>query len=77
MSFFSILVSLACGPGFNPILEKERIKDCWSYRNLNDKDWDWCIDFLEYGGKCLKAYPKYKKIEREKAKKTKIILIIL
>ena len=31
------LVSLACGPGFNPITEKERIKDCWSYRNLNDK----------------------------------------
>ena len=62
------LVSLACGPGFNPTTEKKRIKDCWSYRNLNDKDWDWCIDFLEYGGKCLKAYPKYKKIEREKSK---------
>ncbi len=62
------LVSLACGPGFNPIIEKERIKDCWSYRNLNDKDWDWCIEFLEFGGKCLKAYPKYKKIEREKSK---------
>ncbi len=62
------LVSLACGPGFNPITEKERIKDCWSYRNLNEKDWDWCIDFLEYGGKCLKAYPKYKKIERVKVK---------
>ncbi len=62
------LVSLACGPGFNPTTEKERIKDCWSYRNLNDQDWDWCIDFLEYGGKCLKAYPKYKKIEREKVK---------
>ncbi len=62
------LVSLACGPGFNPNTEKERIKDCWSYRNLNNKDWDWCIDFLEYGGKCLKAYPKYKKIEREKLK---------
>ena len=62
------LVSLACGPGFNPTTEKERIKDCWSYRNLNDQDWDWCIDFLEYGGKCLKAYPKYKKIEREKIK---------
>ncbi len=62
------LVSLACGPGFNPNIEKERIKDCWSFRNLNDKDWDWCIEFLEYGGKCLKAYPKYKKIEREKSK---------
>jgi ATP-dependent Lhr-like helicase len=62
------LVSLACGPGFNPITEKKRVKDCWSYRNLRDQDWDWCIDFLEYGGKCLKAYPKYKKIEREKLK---------
>ncbi len=62
------LVSLACGPGFNPIIEKERIKDCWSYRNINDKEWKWCIDFLEYGGKCLKAYPKYKKIERENLK---------
>jgi ATP-dependent Lhr-like helicase len=71
------LVSLACGPGFNPITEKERIKDCWSYRNLNDQDWDWCIDFLEYGGKCLKAYPKYKKIEREKLKGDEITSNIL
>ncbi|ABM72067.1 DEAD/DEAH box helicase:Helicase C-terminal domain [Prochlorococcus marinus str. MIT 9515] len=62
------LVSLACGPGFNPNIEKERIKGCWSYRNLDDKEWEWCIDFLEYGGKCLKAYPKYKKIEREQLK---------
>ena len=61
------LVSLACGSGFNPYTEKERVKDCWSYRNLNDKEWDWCIDFLEYGGKCLKAYPRYKKLEREES----------
>ena len=43
-------------------IEKERIKNCWSYRNLRDQDWNWCLDFLEYGGKCLKAYPKYKKL---------------
>ena len=61
------LVSLACGNGFDPIIEKERVKDCWSFRDLKDEDWNWCIDFLEYGGKCLKAYPKYKKIEREKS----------
>ncbi|MBO6960465.1 MAG: ligase-associated DNA damage response DEXH box helicase [Prochlorococcus marinus CUG1438] len=60
------LISLACGNGFDPEIEKERIKNCWSYRNLKDHDWKWCIDFLEYGGKCLKAYPKYKKIEKEK-----------
>ncbi len=59
------LVTLACGPGFEPSIEKERIKNCWSYRNLSDKDWSWCLNFLEFGGKCLKAYPKYKKIEKE------------
>ncbi len=58
------LVTLACGPGFNPNIEKERIKNCFSYRNLKDEDWQWCLDFLEYGGRCLKAYPKYKKIEK-------------
>ena len=58
------LVSLACGPGFNPIKEKEEIKNCLSYKELKDEDWDWCINFLEYGGKCLKAYPKYKKIKK-------------
>ncbi len=58
------LVTLACGPGFDPNIEKERIKNCLSYRNLKDEDWNWCLDFLEYGGRCLKAYPKYKKIEK-------------
>ena len=58
------LVTLACGPGFDPSIEKNRIKDCWSYRNLKDVDFYWCLDFLEYGGKCLNAYPHYKKIEK-------------
>ncbi len=59
------LVTLACGPGFDPNIEKERIKNCLSYRNLKDEDWQWCLDFLEHGGRCLKAYPKYKKIEKD------------
>ena len=58
------LVTLACGPGFDPNIEKERIKNCFSYRNLKDEDWQWCLDFLEFGGRCLKAYPRYKKIEK-------------
>ncbi len=59
------LVTLACGPGFDPNIEKKRIKNCLSYRNLKDEDWQWCLDFLEYGGRCLKAYPKYKKIQKD------------
>ena len=65
------LVSLACGPGFDPLEERENIKNCWSYRNLKNEDWDWCLDFLEYGGKCLKAYPKYRKIYKEFTKNEK------
>ena len=59
------LVTLACGPGFDPNIEIARIKDCWSYRNINNEEWIWCLNFLENGGKCLKAYPKYKKIVKE------------
>ena len=66
------LVSLACGPGFNPIEEKKNIKDCWSYRNIKDEEWNWCLDFLEYGGKCLKAYPKFQKIYKKYPKKKDI-----
>ncbi len=59
------LVSLACGPGFNPKEERENIRNCWSYRKIKDEEWDWCLDFLEYGGQCLKAYPKYQKIYKK------------
>tara|TARA_Y100000589_G_scaffold141138_1_gene134744 strand:- start:6532 stop:9006 length:2475 start_codon:yes stop_codon:yes gene_type:complete len=63
------LVNLGCGPGFDPNIEKERIKECWSYRNICDEDWLWCLKFLEFGGKCLNAYPKYKKIEKKYSNK--------
>ena len=56
------LISLACGSGFDPQIEKENIKNCWSFRNMKDEEWDWCLNFLENGGECLKAYPKFKKI---------------
>ena len=59
------LITLGCGPGFDPKVEKDRIKNCWSYRNLKEEDWNWCIDFLEFGGKCLNAYPKYKKLYKQ------------
>ena len=59
------LISLACGWGFDPKVEKETIKNCWSFRNMKDEEWDWCLNFLENGGECLKAYPKYKKIQKK------------
>ena len=59
------LVTLACGPGFDPVLELETVRSCWSYRQLDADTWDWCLRFLEQGGDCLGAYPRYRKLERE------------
>lgn len=61
------LVTLACGPGFNPELELETVRSCWSYRQLDAATWDWCLRFLEQGGDCLGAYPRYRKLERQLA----------
>ena len=59
------LTGLACGPGFEPELEWETVRRCWNFRELSRADWDWCLRFLEHGGDCLGAYPRFRKLERE------------
>ena len=59
------LTSLACGPGFEPAQALAAVRSAWSYRQLSDSDWQWCLRFLEHGGDCLGAYPRYRKLERE------------
>ncbi len=59
------LLTLACGPGFDPQLELESVRSCWSYRRIDAATWDWCLRFLEQGGDCLGAYPRYRKLERQ------------
>ncbi|MFM7268112.1 MAG: ligase-associated DNA damage response DEXH box helicase [Cyanobium sp.] len=59
------LTGLACGPGFEPQEEWRTVRDCWSYRDLTPDDWQWCLRFLEEGGECLGAYPRFRKLERE------------
>ncbi|MFM9072539.1 MAG: ligase-associated DNA damage response DEXH box helicase [Cyanobium sp.] len=59
------LTTLACGPGFCPQEEWQTIRSAWSFRQLEPDHWQWCLDFLEHGGTCLAAYPRYRKLERE------------
>ncbi len=59
------LTSLACGPGFEPAQALATVRSAWGYRQLSDGDWQWCLRFLEHGGDCLGAYPRYRKLERE------------
>ncbi|MEY3463266.1 MAG: hypothetical protein RLZZ468_1044, partial [Cyanobacteriota bacterium] len=59
------LTTLACGPGFEPEGELAAVRSAWSYRTLSAQQWQWCLEFLEHGGQCLGAYPRYRKLVRE------------
>ena len=56
------LVTLACGDGFSSTETLESIQKTVSYQHLTSQEFDWIVNFLENGGKCLNAYPHYKKI---------------
>ena len=58
------LVTLALGPGFVPAIERESICSSWSFRQLSEAQWQWCLQFLEHGGQSLAAYPRYRKLVR-------------
>ncbi|MEO0646504.1 MAG: ligase-associated DNA damage response DEXH box helicase [Cyanobacteria bacterium J06650_10] len=59
------LVTLACGDGFSKQETLAAVQKTFSYQTLTAEEFDWMIDFLEKGGKCLKAYPRYQKIVLE------------
>ncbi|MEB3333080.1 MAG: ligase-associated DNA damage response DEXH box helicase [Synechococcaceae cyanobacterium] len=61
------LTGLACGGGFDPSEELAVVRSAWSYRDLSDSSWQWCLQFLESGGACLAAYPRFRKLERAPA----------
>jgi ATP-dependent Lhr-like helicase len=58
------LVTLACGPGFEPLDALTAVRSSWSFRDLSDGQWQWCLQFLEHGGQSLAAYPRYRKLVR-------------
>ncbi|MEO1298210.1 MAG: ligase-associated DNA damage response DEXH box helicase [Cyanobacteria bacterium J06636_16] len=56
------LVTLACGDGFEPTAARAAIQQTVGYQHLTTEEFDWVLEFIEKGGKCLGAYPRYKKV---------------
>jgi ATP-dependent helicase Lhr and Lhr-like helicase len=56
------LVTLACGDGFKADECLETIRQTVTYSQLTDEEFDWILSFIEKGGKCLGAYPRYQKV---------------
>lgn len=60
------LVTLACGDGFEAEKTFKILRQTVAYADLSNDEFQWILDFIEKGGKCLNAYPAYKKIALEK-----------
>jgi ATP-dependent Lhr-like helicase len=56
------LVTLACGDGFEAPATLAQIRQTVAYADLTDAEYQWILDFIEKGGQCLKAYPRYRKV---------------
>jgi ATP-dependent Lhr-like helicase len=62
------LVTLACGDGFNATTELATIRTAVAYQDLTDTEFDWILEFITQGGKCLSSYPRYKKVVLEEGR---------
>lgn len=59
-------VTLALGEPFDPEELRREIQDTRAYRDLQEDEWQWVLDFIARGGKSLQAYPEYRRVaERE------------
>lgn len=56
------LVTLACGDGFAPEATLAAIRQTMAFQDISNSAFEWMLDFLEKGGRCLKAYPRYQKL---------------
>lgn len=59
------LVTLAVSDGFMPDILYREIKTTYSYADLEERDFNWMLDFITRGGKTLSQYDEFLKVEIE------------
>ena len=61
------LVSMALGGGFRPDELFAEVRQAWSYRDLDQSQWQWALAFVRHGGHSLTAYPDYQRVEPDES----------
>jgi ATP-dependent helicase Lhr and Lhr-like helicase len=56
------LVTIALGGGFREKEMLAEIRSTQAYRELDDEEWGWVLDFITRGGPALRAYPEYARV---------------
>lgn len=59
------LVTIAAGGGFEEEAMKAEVRSTRAFHELTDAEWSWALDFVTRGGEALRAYPEYRKVERD------------
>ena len=57
------LVTLAVSDGFLPEELLREVRSTTSYASLSNEEWQWCLDFIVYGGDALRSYDDFRKVE--------------
>ena len=57
------LMTLAVGDGFYPDQVYPKIKETYAFREMTEDEWKSILDFLTIGGKALKNYEEFHKID--------------
>jgi ATP-dependent helicase Lhr and Lhr-like helicase len=56
------LVTCALGGGFEADALLAEVRSTHAYRDLEDDEWAWLLDFVSRGGSALQAYPEYARV---------------
>lgn len=56
------LVTLAVGEGFREAEVYEEVRQTHAFRDLNDKEWQWALQFITTGGDSLGQYDEFAKV---------------
>jgi ATP-dependent helicase Lhr and Lhr-like helicase len=56
------LVTIALGGGFRADDLFDEVKTAFSFRDLSESQWRWCLDFVTQGGQSLSAYPDFHRV---------------
>ena len=59
------LTTVALGGGFTEAAMLAEIRSTFAFRELNDAEWQWALDFITRGGEVLRAYPDFQKVVRD------------
>lgn len=56
------MVTLAVSDGFKPSELWQEVRRTVSYHSLTEEEWQWCLNFIVYGGETLQNYEDFHKV---------------